>query len=237
MKKVFAILFFLCFGLIGAKAQAIASYNSGTPGQAFQEMWIKGGYAQFDQFVTIDGKQVAGTPFLFPQWIPGVISLKDGRVFNDYKLKFDAYDQILNFLNGTDSLEVVDEIKDFVISAPEKQMKFINAAQYSNVKKPLFYEVLIDDNKGTLLKSYRKVIKSGVRVFGMPEAGHLDISVEYSYYNKKSKKISSVTTAGKISSILNLTPDEEQKLSVYKYDFSSEADLLLFFNSYFGSTV
>lgn len=238
MKKAIVILIASCFGLIEAQAQSVVSSNHVTAANPLQEMWIQGGYGSAEQFIMIKGEKVSGTVFLFPQWLPGTISLKDGRVFNNYKLKFDAYNQVLNFLSGTDSLEVVDEIKEFVLVDGGKETKFTNASEYARTKKTVFYETLIDDAKGALLKSYKKIVKTGgVQVFGGPNPKYLDLTAEYAYYDKAAKKILPISPdANRIRSTLNLTSDEAQRLNVEKYDFSREADVLSFFSVYFGST-
>jgi hypothetical protein len=236
MKKIIALLITSCLGLVETQAQSVVSSNHVTAANPLQEMWIQGGFTQSDQFIMIKGERVSGTPFLFSQWLPGIITLKDGRVYNNFKLKYDAYNQILNFLSGTDSLEVVDEIKEFVLFDSGKQIKFTNASEYMRTKKPVFYETLIDDTKGALLKSYKKNVRSDVQVFGGANPKYLDLNMEYFYYDKKFKKISLISPdAGKIGSLLHLSFDEAQKLNADKYDFTKESNLIPFFNLYFES--
>src|SRR5574338_161193 len=54
----------------------------------------------------IDGLKVRGTPFLIHDWSPGTIIGVDGKIYSDYQLKYNAFNQTILFQQGKDSLEV-----------------------------------------------------------------------------------------------------------------------------------
>lgn len=182
----------------------------------------------------IKGEKVKGTPFLFDDWAIGTVILKDDKEYKGNRLSFDAYHQVLFFLSGTESLEVAGEVKTFTFNTPEKIMTFVNANEYKKQSKALYYEILVDGLKGTLLKTYRKVVESFDRSFVKPaNTQYFKIIETYFYYNKNTLKIAEVgVNDNRIKPLLNITDEEWNKINLPSYDYSHEADLISLFKNF-----
>jgi hypothetical protein len=188
----------------------------------------------------IDGYDVLGSPFLYYGWYDGVINTPDGRQFNGYKVKYNIYTQTVSFLSGKDSLEANEEIKDFTLMLPNGNStitsKFVNASQYQKEKAIFYYELLIDDKKGQLLKTNKKLIAelSNSSLPAYNGKKYFNLETSYYYYNKTSKKITKIKVNGSnISSVLGLNPVEETDLHLAAFDLSKEEDIIKLMNLYF----
>jgi hypothetical protein len=218
-----------------ASAQHMISTVSNVPNsELFKD---KRTFYFYNESYVIDGHQVFGSPFLFHDWNNGTITTADGRVFTGYRLKYNAYDQTVYFSNGTDSLEVNDEIKDFSIINvyPDTLIisKFINASQLKKEKKVFYYEVLLDNEAGQLLKYNKKIVaeaSKGIPVYEGKKVFELQSS--FFYYDKKKKLVTAIKANGSnISSLVDVSSGPDPK----NYDFSLDGDITAFFTRYFES--
>ncbi len=219
------------------KAQIIQQFTNPIFPNAKTEISFRISDREFINSTIIGGAKVEGTPFLFDDWLAGKIILEDGRLYENYKIKYNDYAQTVSFLKDGNSLTIDENIKEFSLMVNTKEVYFINANQFKKEKKPLFYEILVDNPSGQLLKVNRKLVKSNnSALVEVKTAKFLNPVISYFYYDKKSKKIVDIEPShSDISSALNLTPFQEVELSLFSYDFSNEPELIIFFNSYLKS--
>ena len=193
----------------------------------------------FDDSYMIEGRRVFGTPFLYREWQKGVITTRDGRVFNGYQLKYDAFHQTVYFSNGTDSLEVNEDIHDFTLVSvyPDTVITstFIHSDVFKKEKKAFFYEVMVDHEAGQLLKHNKKFVNDANK--GIPAyegKKFFDLQAGYFYFDKKKNEMMAIKANGaNIPALLNLSDADKNALEVQTLNLSSEPELILFFTRYF----
>jgi len=189
-----------------------------------------------ETYTIIGGRKVMGTPFLFKDWLEGVIITPDGRVYPNYTLQYNVQNQTVSFSNGTDSLEVNEAVKEFSLKFKLGDSvitsRFISSAEYQKGKL-FFYELLLDDEKGQLLKTNQKVVATQpFDMIGADTKKYLKLENEYFYYNRTTKKITRISTAADIRTALQLTDQQMNELQVNSIDVVNEVDLLRVFKSY-----
>jgi len=182
----------------------------------------------------IDGAYVRGLPFLDMMWRSGYVKLKNGNVYSSYKLKFDTYRQVVVFLDDKDSLDVADPINEFSITDKDGlSHRFINADEYKPQKNPLFYEILLNDKKGTLLKVHQTKVKASAELSNIASERSLYQSYEYLWYDRPTDKIHKLPlSAAGIKDALKLSEVDANKMAFDSYRFNNEDDLFNFFNVY-----
>jgi hypothetical protein len=196
----------------------------------------------WDEFYLIDGKKVMGTPFLYHDWEKGIITTADGRLFNGYRLKYDAYNQAVHFHNGTDSLEVDEKIKEFSLFVTEgkemKQYHFVNSDQYAKQKKVSYYEVVWENPSAQFLKYNYKIIAVGDKTLPVAEGRKIfELRSEFYFYNKKTQKISRIKANGaNMAEILGIDNAKAEELKLNQKDFSTEQGILDFLKEYFDQS-
>jgi hypothetical protein len=188
-------------------------------------------------YTVIKGQKVAGIPFLFMEWNNGILTTPDGRVYSDYKFKYNVYDQTVFFLNGKDSLEVNEEIKEFTLKIPVADSiitsRFIHSSQFHK-GDPVYYEVLLDNDKGQLLKTNQKVVANAEsNLLTTQTKKYLKLESAYFYFDKKTKKIAKIRAYGNFASVLGLSEQEAKELQVDSFDPSKEEDVIRLFKKYF----
>lgn len=192
-----------------------------------------------DQFYVIEGRQVYGSPFLMQSWHTGSVTTADGRVFNGYKLKYNAYHQTVYFSNGADSLEVNEEIREFTIDAvyPDTTIhaRFINGNQFRKEKKTVYYEVLLDNPRGQLLKLNRKIVTTPEKGVNSVEGRKIfQLEVAYFYFDKQKKAFTEIKPNGSnVVSVLQLDPATKDSLQPENVNFLLEPEVINFFQRYF----
>ncbi|MEO5563469.1 MAG: hypothetical protein ABIR18_08540 [Chitinophagaceae bacterium] len=189
-----------------------------------------------ESYTIISGRKVLGIPFLFMNWLDGVLTTPDGRVYSDYKLKYNVQNQTISFLNGKDSLEVNEEIKEFTLKFVNGDSvittRFVHSGQYQKGKS-LYYEVLFDSEDGQLLKANQKVVASlSEGIIGGDSKKSLKLESELFYFDKKTKKISKVTPSSNIGYILHLNEQETTELSANAVNTSNEEEVIKFLKRY-----
>src|SRR5262249_10588551 len=115
-------------------------------------------------------------------------------------------------------------------------IRFVNANQYKKERTPFYYEVLVDDEKGQLLKLNKKVIatESKEDVLSTQGKKYFNLVFSYYYYDKATKTITKIKPDGSnINSILNLTPEKANDLGVSSFDCSKEGDIIGLIKLYF----
>ena len=164
MKKI-SLMLALLTGSIAAFAQE----------QFFLTDKVSGNvYRQKDEFTNING-----TPFFIEEWLPGVMYMKDGARANKFKLRFDAYNNELLFLNGNDPLVVENPMAGFDItnfSGITFRFRCGFPAIEKNTDKT-FYQLIEEGPSASLLKLVKKNIliieeynkASGTKEFNLTE--------------------------------------------------------------------
>ncbi len=189
----------------------------------------------------VDGIKVRGTPFLYHDWAPGIIIGVDGKIFTDYQLKYNAFNQTVLFQQGKDSLEVTNLIKEFTLSVKYgdsvENFRFVNANEYKKEKTTFYYEVLSENDFGQFLRYDRKLINDFNKNMPIYEGQKFfDLEYSYYYYDKINKKITRVKAGGgNIEELLGKEAIARSGLSLKDYNFSSEQDMRNFFTQFFNS--
>ena len=192
------------------------------------------------QVYLINGLQVVGSPFLYPNWNGGSIISVQEKTFSGYKLKYNVFSQTVFFQQGKDSLEVNEAVKQFILLVPTdsntvQTFTFVHSDQFSKEKTPHYYEVLLDNEKGLLLKANQKIVgepDNGLPVQSGKKVFRLDVS--FSYFDKKSKKLTKIKGNGaNIEKVLGLNGEELKRLGTDTIDFNMEPDLVRLFKAYF----
>jgi len=197
--------------------------------------YLKRDINDMDYVTYVHGEKVLGSPYLFPDWLAGTITTADGRYYQ-YPLRYNAYGQVVSFANGTDSLDVTDEIREFTLSQTVHDTsimsRFINANQFGKEKTTFFYEVVFDCPKGELLKSFQKNISTfSGGLLASKGTKYFDLQTSFSYYDKTRKKIFKINgNYTKLSQFLQLPGRDAQSLD--RYDLSKEEDIISFIKSY-----
>jgi hypothetical protein len=143
-----------------------------------------------------NGETISGTPFLIEEWKKGIILLENGDKYDSYSLKYDVYNQTILALNGKETIEIDQKVKEFIlIITSEKQTRFINASVF-NLKQKKFYELVIDSDKCQLLKLNKKIAESNSEKFtNLTESKEFKTESEYFIFDKESKKMSTYKKA------------------------------------------
>jgi hypothetical protein len=193
-----------------------------------------------DLTTNVDGQMVLGTPFLFWEWFSGYLTTADNRKYDTYKFRYNVYNQTVSFLNGKDSLDVDDVISEFVLNIPQGDSivtsRFVNADQYKKEKTPFYYEVLLDNARGQLLKTNKKIITTENKDGLMSTQGrkYFNLIFTYFYFDKTTKKITKIRPDGSnMAALLGLSEEESRNLDLSSFDLSKEDDMIKFLKRYF----
>lgn len=196
-----------------------------------------------NEFYIIDNRKVRGTPFLYRNWYSGTVTTAKGDSYSNYKLKYNAFNQTIFFSNGLDSLEVNEDVKEFTLvvqennPSPDTVFRFINGSQFKNNKDKTtnYYEILLESEKGKLLKLNKKGIVE--ESTGLPSAeGTMVFMLETSfyYYDINAAKFSRIKSNGSnIADILKLDKETEKSLMPDSYDLTQESQLIELFKKFF----
>jgi len=196
-----------------------------------------------NEFYIIDNRKVRGTPFLYRSWYSGTVTTAKGDSYSNYKLKYNAFNQTIFFSNGIDSLEANEDVKEFTLvvqennSSPDTVFRFINGSQFKNNKDKTtnYYEVLLEAEKGKLLKLNKKDIVE--ESTGLPSAeGTMVFKLETSfyYYDINAAKFSRIKPNGSnIADILKLDKENEKSFMLESYDLTQESQIIELFKKFF----
>lgn len=202
-----------------------------------------GFYLKKDLYLTsaytiIDGERVLGIPFLNIEWLYGSLTTPDGRVYNDQGLKYNVQNQTVFFMQGKDSLEVNEEIKEFTINIPGpdsvlKATRFVNANQYQKERSTFYYEVISDNEKGQLLRTNQKIIAAVADgIIASKSQKYLSLERTYFYYDKVKKKLYKIKVNSNMRTMLALTEQQATELRLNNYDLSKEVDIISLMKAY-----
>jgi len=190
------------------------------------------GLVLFNKTYVVNGRNVVGSPFLYEDWLQGKIVTIDGRVFDGYQIKYNAYHQTLFFKSGKDSLEVNEAVKNFVLLTNyNKEVKLLSFDFFEKIPKlnnPLFLELLYDGEKGKLYKFNKKIVTSLSR--DLPNSTEnlvFDLKHSYFYFNKKDKKLQALKDDfSNIETLFKPSAQALLSLKTVNMDFKEEANLI-----------
>jgi hypothetical protein len=202
-----------------------------------------GFYLKKDLYLTssytiINGERVLGVPFLYAEWHKGSLSTPDGRVYTDYGFKYNVENQTVFFINGKDSLEVNEDIKEFTLTVAKndttfESIKFVNANQYQKSSRVSYYEIVMDNERGTLLRlNEKKVASLGDGLLASKAQKYLKLERTYFYYDKQKKKLSKIKSTENMLSILKISDEDAKKMQLNQYDLTKEEDIIAFMLAY-----
>ncbi len=206
-------------------------------------IYLKKDLYLYNSYTILDGEWIIGTPYLFLDWSTGSLTTADGRLYSNYKLKYNVYNQAVSFLNGKDSLDVNEPVREFVliniVNDTTVATRFVNANQYNKKDKNFYYEVIIDNEKGQLLKTNKKVVTAVAQgLLTSNTKKYLDLTYDFYYFDKVQHKITKLKSTGNnIQSVLELTDEVARELNLNGYDFSKEEDVISFMAAYFSKSL
>lgn len=195
--------------------------------------YLRKDLGNINEATQINGETVQGTPFFLDTWVNGELTTLDGRIYN-FPFRYNAYRQVVNFVNGKDTLDVTDAIKKFSLYSQVGdtaiQLQFVNASQYKKENKTFYYQVVLDNEKGQLLKTNQKIIRSLTEgLLAAQGKKYFDLSSDYFYYDRTTKKLIKIKTDGSNLGQILKTDGNDLK----NYNFSDEEDIIKFFSNYF----
>ena len=248
MKRIFFILI-IAINTLPAFAQIVQDLESkARPVELIHvagQEWFKDRSIRYhvNEFYIIDNRKVRGTPFLYRNWQSGTVTTAKGDSYSNYKLKYNVFNQTIFFSNGVDSLEANEDVKEFTLIGHENNpsfdtvFRFINGSQFKNNKDKTtnYYEILLESEKGKLVKLNKKVIIE--ESTGLPSAeGTMLFNLETSfyYYDIKAAKFSRLRPNGSnIAEILKINKEEEDFFKPESYDLTQEAQVIELFKKFF----
>lgn len=215
MKRSYLLALFILIFLVKAKAQ----YLQDIQGRPIMETSYT---------------DIKGTPFLFENWMPGVVQLENGNTFNNVPLKYNVFDEKLYFKNPKN-----EELLEFV--QPVKSFKFValdDAGVYEKGFPAIdkftgetFYSVLYSGKEKLLNKKYKTTLEVRPYNSATTEKSFVDHS---DYFLVKNGKIERIKNSKK--DFLAIFSDKANEIDAFikkeKIDFKNNADLVKVFQYY-----
>ncbi|HEY0896301.1 MAG TPA: hypothetical protein VGE15_07100, partial [Sphingobacteriaceae bacterium] len=94
---------------------------------------------------------VEGSPYLFSDWTPGVVKLKNGTTYKEIPLKYDQVAEELLFSHNGQALTFVEPVVEF---------RFKDGALFRSGYGKGFYEVLSDGGTKLIRKKIKQISES-----------------------------------------------------------------------------
>ena len=102
--------------------------------------------------------------------------------------------------------------------------------------KPFYYEVLIDNEKGQLLKTNQKVVATADEsgLIAQQTTKYMKLEAAYFYYGKKTKKLTKIKQTTDMKDVLHLSPQDATDMNIDNtFDASNEENLIKLLKKYF----
>lgn len=102
----------------------------------------------------------SGNPYLFKDWMEGVVLFKSGRVVKQFKLRFDCARNRLMLQYGGASFAAESQVKEFILYTPKNKDSMLFRKGFPAVDKnteDTYYQVLVN-GKAVLLRLFIKVL-------------------------------------------------------------------------------
>lgn len=253
MKKNYIYQFLLFAGILSTVFAEAQSMNGPAVAprdlSAFQNVvningqdgfYLKKDLYEYSSYTVINGQKVLGVPFLYMDWQKGVLTTPDNRVYTDYGLKYNVENQTVSFINGKDSLEVNEEIKEFTLNVMKddtllEPARFVNANQFQKSNRVFYYEVVMENEKGILLRTNdKKVTTLGDGLLSNRSQQYLKLERAYFYYDKQKKKVIKIKSTSNTLPSLNISAEQIKAMQADQYDFANESDIIAFMVKFMG---
>lgn len=178
-------------------------------------------------------EDIDGDPYVFKNWLPGVVETTDGKRFDKLKLKYDAYTNNLLFIyDENDEPQLFkDNIRTFTLMSTT-QIVFANGFPATGDFTPKSYYQVLSKGKVTLLKHYQKIIHEKTE-YNNPVIfkNFQDVNGYYIYSNNSVAPLKRNKEA-----ILELFADKKEAVSSYinsnAINIKDDAALVKVFNYY-----
>jgi len=101
---------------------------------------------QTDRIPVQQATETSGTPYLFPDFQDGHIVLTNGQTTNVLELRYNTYEQTLEFLDGYSALRMdPDHIQEFELFVDNTVYKFEKGYDARRLSEDDFVRLIIDD--------------------------------------------------------------------------------------------
>jgi hypothetical protein len=169
---------------------------------------------------------VKGSPYMEDAFVRGEVILKRGSTIKDVEIRYNAFEDIMEFKSGDDVLFMAsDKISGFIMNSGGRPVLFKNGYSIPGFSANSFF-IVISEGENQLLKKYKKVSApdpdapygSEGKAFSSNSSYHL-IYNGASYTNIKLNK----------KSILDIMHDRQKEIEEFvksrKLDYRSETDV------------
>lgn len=186
MKQAFLKIVTVFFGMLFLASPAVA--------QNFEFHWKQLNESSNRLQGKLTGTVYVLTPksnsnyFLHNDWFDGSITFEDGDVFEDLKLRFQAFDnELVVYNNNLRNLFVVDKekVKSFTVKTPAKNQKFVKYFFDGYPKGNRYFEVLYDGQRKLL--AYHEILAEKTRPyvdqFGIMKDIYFRLNTDYYMYS------------------------------------------------------
>jgi len=126
--------------------------------------------------------------FLHDDWFDGSITLEDEDVFEDLKLRYQAFDdELVVYNNNLRNLFVIDKekVKSFTVKTSAKNQKFVKYFFEGYPKGDRYFEVLYDGQRKML--AYHEILEEKTRPyvdqFGIMKDTYFRLNTNYYMYS------------------------------------------------------
>ena len=179
---------------------------------------------------------IKGTPFLFDDWVSGIVILGNGETFNNVPLKYNVFDEKLYFKNpkNNELLEFLQPVKSFKFNELKGAGVFSKGfPAIDRFNSETFYDVLFDGKVKLLNKKYKTILEVRPYNSATVEKSFVDRN---DYYIVKGNKIERIKNSRK--DFLDIFSDKSAQIDAFikkeKINFKNNDDLVKVFN-YFES--
>lgn len=180
-------------------------------------------------------KGVDGSPYLFDNWKPGIINLRDGNTIQGLSYRYNVQRNEMQFLYNNKEYAIGDPDSIMDINLDGKRFIFAQLYQNSIIVRS-FYEVLTEGKVSLLIKYYIEVVPASYNVsFGTGNPNE-QMYVKQRYCLKVDNKVVTLDKKGK--ELLNALSDKKEELAAYikKEDISiKKKEGILKILSYYNS--
>jgi len=124
---------------------------------------------RFEKSITFDVKQIDGSAYLNRELVPGIIVQKNGVEFKDMPLRYNIYNQCVEFKQNGTVLSIAEPQKINYIIIGNQKFVYAPFITSRNVKSTYFQQLTND--KFQLLKKYEVVLKKADPKAGINDDG------------------------------------------------------------------
>ena len=222
--KLFVCCLFIT-GLTQAQTDAIGNFN-----KHVIEKWS-------NDYIRIGQYRVKGTPYLLGESYPGYITYMNGGAVMDVKVLYDIYNQKAGVDTDGQMMESDNEVKEFMISFPEKfgggKLLFRSSAFFEHPELKTYFNVLYDGEKVALLKAYKSRLIGDPSNLYSKELKIFEQYYEYFLFDKNAKTLHKIRLREKeILKELNDSGKLKNYVSAHSLDLSKEKDLIALITDY-----